>query len=148
MIRNPLLHGSDPPIRPGQPHVAVALLAVGCSQPSPAQSTPVTKPVPTTAQPLTMTAPLPCDLRLHPRADAGQLRGECGRRSHRGPINPENTVTFRGGKGINVLSSLDVVVTCSDGTVLKESTVRSGWKHPPGYFGPPGPTGYGSSLSW
>jgi hypothetical protein len=39
-------------------------------------------------------------------------------------IDPKITVTFRGGKGINVLSSVDVVVTRSDGIVRKESMIR------------------------
>jgi hypothetical protein len=40
-------------------------------------------------------------------------------------IRPDITVTYRGGKGINYVYSMEVVVTRSDGVVLNDTILRS-----------------------
>lgn len=106
--------------------VTAALLAAGCSQPSPPPSTPTPTPVPTTITPVPTTitpiptptldyipGPMPANFEVTVDVDRNVIS-----------IDPKITVTFRGGRGINYVYTIDVVVTRSDGVVEKASMSR------------------------
>lgn len=106
--------------------VTAALLAAGCSQPSPPPSTPAPTPVPTTITPVPTTitpiptptldyipGPMPANFEVTVDVDRNVIS-----------IDPKITVTFRGGRGINYVYTIDVVVTRSDGVVEKASMSR------------------------
>jgi hypothetical protein len=106
--------------------VAAALLAAGCSQPSPPPATPTPTPVPTTITPLpTMITPVPTptlDYIPGPIPSNFEVTVDVDRNVV--SIDPKITATFRGGRGINFVYSVDVVVTLSDGSVEKASMIR------------------------
>lgn len=106
--------------------VTAALLAAGCSQPSPPPSTPTPTPVPTTITPVPTTitpiptptldyipGPMPANFEVTVDVDRNVIS-----------IDPKITVTFRGGRGINYVYTIDVVVIRSDGVVEKASMSR------------------------
>jgi len=107
--------------------LAAALLAAGCSQPSPPPAIPTTiTPLPTTITPLPTTitplptptldyipGPMPVNFEVTVAVDRNVVS-----------IDPKITVTFRGGRGINQVYSVDVVVTRSDGVVEKVTMSR------------------------
>lgn len=106
--------------------VTAALLAAGCSQPSPPPSTPAPTPVPTTITPVPTTitpiptptldyipGPMPANFEVTVDVDRNVIS-----------IDPKITVTFRGGRGINYVYTIDVVVIRSDGVVEKASMSR------------------------
>jgi len=106
--------------------VAVALLAAGCSQPASPPATPTPTPVPTTITPLpTVITPVPTptlDYIPGPIPTNFDVTVDVDRNVV--SIDPKITATFRGGRGIGLVYSVDVVVTRSDGVVKKETLSR------------------------
>ncbi|HUU75984.1 MAG TPA: hypothetical protein VMW63_07840, partial [Methanoregulaceae archaeon] len=95
------------------------LLAAGCTQPAapPATPTPTAPPgtpVPTTSAtvapvitPDYIEGPIPSQYSVDVQVDRNTVS-----------IDPKITITYRGGKGINFVSTLQVKVTTSDGRVI------------------------------
>lgn len=98
------------------------VLGAGCTQQPPGPATEVPTPVPTTAQPTVqptvvtpavtpttgfIEGPLPSQYDVTVQVDRNRVA-----------TNPLITTTFRGGKGINFVSSMDVTVSRSDGQVV------------------------------
>lgn len=106
--------------------MAATLLAAGCSQPSAPPSTPPPTPVPTTIAPVPpVITPVPTPtLDYIPGPMPGNFDVTVGVDRNVVSIDPKITVTFRGGRGINYVYSVDVVVTRSDGVVEKASLTR------------------------
>ena len=106
--------------------VAVALLAAGCSQPASPPATPVPTPVPTTITPLpTVITPVPTPMLTYipgPMPNNFAVTIDVDRNVV--SIDPKITVTFRGGRGINYVYAVEVVVTRSDGAVEKATLSR------------------------
>jgi len=101
---------------------ATALLLSGCTDSSepPGSLTPVTT-VPTTSPVITptitqaiadyLTGPMPGDKSVAISVD-------------RSAVNPNITITFRGGAGINFVATMDTLLTRSDGVVMQDSLSR------------------------
>jgi len=101
---------------------AVTLLLSGCTDSSapPGSLTPVTT-VPTTSPVITptitqaiadyLTGPMPGDKSVAISVD-------------RSAVNPNITITFRGGAGINFVATMDTLLTRSDGVVMQDSLSR------------------------
>ena len=101
---------------------ATALLLSGCTDSSepPGSLTPVTT-VPTMSPVITptitqaiadyLTGPMPGDKSVAISVD-------------RSAVNPNITITFRGGAGINFVATMDTVLTRSDGVVMQDSLPR------------------------
>ncbi len=106
--------------------VVAAFLAAGCSQPSPPPATPVPTPVPTTiTPPTTVITPVPTptlDYIPGPMPSNFDVTVDVDRNVI--SIDPKITVTFRGGRGINYVYAVEVVVTRSDGIVEKATMSR------------------------
>ena len=101
---------------------ATALLLSGCTDSSepPGSLTPVTtvttmSPVitPTITQAIAdyLTGPMPGDKSVAISVD-------------RSAVNPNITITFRGGAGINFVATMDTLLTRSDGVVMQDSLSR------------------------
>ncbi len=101
--------------------MATFLLAAGCTQ------TPTTPPTPTPTVPVTVPTTAPATPTAAPTL--GYIEGpiptqyEVSVQVDRNTIvtPPIITATFRGGKGINFVSSIQVVVTRSDGQVIEKT---------------------------
>ncbi len=106
--------------------MAVTLLAAGCSQPAVPPTTPAPTVVPTTSSPVpTVITPVPTPtLDYIPGPMPGNFEVTVDVDRNVISIDPKITVTFRGGRGINFVYSVDVVVTRSDGVVEKASLTR------------------------
>ncbi|HPS23729.1 MAG TPA: hypothetical protein PLM60_10045 [Methanoregulaceae archaeon] len=103
---------------------ATALLLSGCTDSSepPGSLTPVTT-VPTMSPVITptitqaiadyLTGPMPGDKSVAISVD-------------RSAVNPNITITFRGGAGINFVATMDTLLTRSDGVVMQDSLSRPG----------------------
>ena len=106
--------------------MAAMFLAAGCSQPSAPPATPVPTQVPTTVIPVrTVITPVPTPtLDYIPGPMPGNFEVTVDVDRNVISIDPKITVTFRGGRGINYVYSVDVVVTRSDGVVEKASLTR------------------------
>ncbi len=110
--------------------VAASIFAAGCSQPSAPPATPDKTPVPTSVPPATAVTP-PAATTIPPTTPA-YLPGPMPRNfevtvdvdRNVVAIDPRITVMFRGGKGMTVLHSVDVVVTRSDDSTEKASMIR------------------------
>jgi hypothetical protein len=104
------------------------LLAAGCSQPAvqpatptPTQTqvpgTPVVTPAETTKPEVTtppyIEGPIPSQYTVEVQVDRNTVA-----------TDPTITIIFRGGKGINFVSTMDVMVITSDGRVLQESVYK------------------------
>ena len=101
---------------------AVTLLVSGCTDSSepPGSLTPVTT-VPTMSPVITptitqaiadyLTGPMPGDKSVAISVD-------------RSAVNPNITITFRGGAGINFVATMDTLLTRSDGVVMQDSLSR------------------------
>ncbi|HMZ30988.1 MAG TPA: hypothetical protein PK272_06205 [Methanoregulaceae archaeon] len=101
---------------------ATALLLSGCTDSSepPGSLTPVTT-VPTMSPVITptitqaiadyLTGPMPGDKSVAISVD-------------RSAVNPNITITFRGGAGINFVATMDTLLTRSDGVVMQDSLSR------------------------
>ena len=101
---------------------ATALLLSGCTDSSepPRSLTPVTT-VPTMSPVITptitqaiadyLTGPMPGDKSVAISVD-------------RSAVNPNITITFRGGAGINFVATMDTLLTRSDGVVMQDSLSR------------------------
>lgn len=99
---------------------ATALIVAGCTQPSapagPSTTLPTTIPVtsPVATQPATTvipdytTEPLPRDKTVAISVD-------------RNSVNPNISITYRGGAGINFVAMMEAVLTRSDGVVVRDS---------------------------
>ncbi len=104
--------------------VCACLLAAGCTQTPATPATPTPTPVPTTQVPVT---PLPTTPVVMPTLD--YIEGPLPT-SYTVAVDvvrntvstePDITVTFRGGKGINFVSQVEAVVTGSDGVVTSKT---------------------------
>ena len=100
--------------------LVLLLLAAGCTQPPAA---PVATPVPTTVETIATATPAPvkttsASLTPGPTQtlpDAWSIDVQVA--SNGEAVDPQITVTCTGGKGLNVIPQLDVIVTRSDGVV-------------------------------
>ena len=101
---------------------AVTLLVSGCTDSSappesltPVTTLPPTSPLvtPTITQAIAdyLTGPMPGDKSVAISVD-------------RSAVNPNITITFRGGAGINFVATMDTVLTRSDGVVMQDSLPR------------------------
>jgi len=117
--------------------VVLCVCMAGCTQPSPGgQATPTPATSPTTVAttpPVPATAtPIPTSTTQAPSTPTGFLEGPLPTQysvdvqvdRNTVAIKPTITVTFRGGKGINFVRSVDVVVSRSDGQVVTGSLER------------------------
>jgi hypothetical protein len=103
--------------------LGVAILLAGCLQtnPIPATTPPTSQPpaTPTVATPEPsptlgyIPGPMPSNFLVNADVDRNTVA-----------IRPNITITYRGGKGINYVYAMDVVVTHSDGVVLKNTILR------------------------
>ncbi|MCQ8894155.1 MAG: hypothetical protein NQU46_05940 [Methanolinea sp.] len=104
------------------------VLCAGCTQPSGGPATPVPTAPPGTPQPTQqmtivtpattptlsfIAGPMPPQYTVDVQVDRNTVA-----------ITPTIITTFRGGKGINFVSSMDVIVTRSDGQVVSQSLAR------------------------
>lgn len=102
--------------------VGLMVLGAGCTQPATGPSTQATTPVPTTAEPTAqqtvatpqatptlgyIAGPIPTQYEVIVEVDRNRVA-----------TNPLITTTFRGGKGINFISTMDVIASLSDGQVV------------------------------
>jgi hypothetical protein len=112
--------------------IGMFLLVAGCTQTTIPPPTTTTTPttVHTTAAPPTMQPTTPATVTTTPALDSieGPLPSQymVDVQVDRNTVStaPTITVTFRGGKGINFVSSMDVVLTRSDGQVAKETILK------------------------
>jgi len=117
--------------------MVLCVCMAGCTQPSPsgqATTTPTTSPTTVaTALPGTeTTVPLTTSQTQVPSTPTGFIEGPLPTQYYvdvqvdRNTVatKPTITVTFRGGKGINFVRSMDVVVSRSDGQVVTGSLER------------------------
>ncbi len=101
----------------------VAILIAGCTQTTPPPVTTTTTP-PVTAPP-TMATPVPTPtLGYIPGQPPSNFAVSADVDRNTVAIRPNITVTFRGGKGANRVYSMEVVVTRSDGIVVKDTLIR------------------------
>jgi ABC-type transport system substrate-binding protein len=91
--------------------IVLALLGAGCTQAPPGTITPTPTPTSLPPTPITTLTTEPTD--VVPPGQNIIIEVSRGTLS----FNPVITVIFRGGTGINLLSTLEVQVTRSDGTV-------------------------------
>jgi ABC-type transport system substrate-binding protein len=91
--------------------IVLALLGAGCTQAPPQATTPTPTSTSTPPTPVATLTTGPTD--VVPPGQSIIIEVSRGTLS----FNPLITVTYRGGTGINLLSSLEVRVTQSDGTV-------------------------------
>jgi len=100
------------------------VLGAGCTLPATGPSTQATTPVPTTAEPTTQQTVATPEVTPTLGYIAGSIPTqyevivEVDR--NRVATNPLITATFRGGKGINFISTMEVVVSRSDGQVISK----------------------------
>lgn len=105
--------------------ICLLVLCAGCTQPSTGPTTQVTTTVPTTSQPTvqpTTTTPAVIEtpaFKEGPLPTQYEVIIEVDR--NRVATNPLITTTFRGGKGINFISLMDVRVSRSDGQTIEKS---------------------------
>jgi len=114
--------------------VVLCVCMAGCTQPSPGgQVTPTSPTTVATTPPVTATAtPIPTSPTQVTSTPTGFLEGPLPTQysvdvqvdRNTVAIKPTITVTFRGGKGINFVHSVDVVVSRSDGQVVTGSLER------------------------
>jgi len=100
----------------------VAILLAGCTQTTPPPAPMATSPTTTTPTMATpeptstlgyIPGPMPSNFAVNADVDRNTVA-----------IRPNITITYRGGKGINYVYAMDVVVTRSDGVVLKDTILR------------------------
>ena len=112
--------------------LVLLLLAAGCTQSTPA---PVATPVPTAVETVeTTTTPAPAATTaasstpgpVETLPDAWGIDVQVA--SNGEAVDPQITVTCTGGKGLNVITQIDVVVTRSDGVVETGSIKRPLYK--------------------
>ena len=105
------------------------LVVAGCTQPAAQQATPVQTTEPTTevpattaatAVPTTFVPATPGPTETLPSAQAVDVQVASNGMS----INPQVILTFRGGKGMNVIPEIDITLTRSDGTVESDKMVQ------------------------
>jgi hypothetical protein len=104
--------------------IGAAILIAGCTQTAgPPSTTPVTPatppmtatPAPATPEPTLEYIPGPMPSNYAVTTDI--VRNTVS-------VKPDITVTYRGGRGINYVYSMEVIVTRSDGAVLRDSILR------------------------
>ena len=108
--------------------LVLCIWMAGCTQPSQEQTT----PAPTTMPVTTAATSVPTSATQGPPPTAGYIEGplpsqysvEVQVDRNRVAITPNITVTFRGGKGINFVHSMDVVVSRSDGRIVTGSLYK------------------------
>jgi hypothetical protein len=106
------------------------LVVAGCTQPAAQQVTPAPTAEPTTevpvttetamAVPTTLASTTPGPTETLPSAQAIDVQVASNGQS----INPQVILTFRGGKGMNVIPEIDITLTRSDGTVESDKMVQ------------------------
>lgn len=105
--------------------LVLCIWMVGCTQPSQEQTT----PAPTTMPVTTAATSVPTSPTQGPPPTAGYNEGPLPSQysvdvqvvRNTVATSPTITVTFRGGKGINFVHSMDVVVSRSDGRIVTGS---------------------------
>lgn len=108
--------------------MVLCIWMAGCSQPSQEQTT----PTPTTMPVTTATTAVPTSPTQGPSPTAGFIEGPLPSQysvdvqvvRNTVATSPMITVTFRGGKGINFVHSMDVVVSRSDGQIVTGSLYK------------------------
>lgn len=108
--------------------VVLCIWMAGCTQPSQEQTT----PIPTTIPVTTAATPAPTSPTQVPPTTAGFIEGPLPSQysvdvqvvRNTVATSPTITVTFRGGKGINFVHSMDVVISRSDGQVVTGSLAK------------------------
>lgn len=111
--------------------LVLLLVVAGCSQSAP-QETPTPTPTeePTTAAPETTEAPTaaPTTLASTTPGPVQTLQSnwaiDVQVASNGKAIDPQVILTFRGGKGINIIPEIDITLTRSDGTVVSDKMVQ------------------------
>lgn len=106
------------------------LVVAGCSQPAAQQATPTPTAAPTievpvttetaTAVPTTLASTTPGPVQTLQSNWAVDVQVASNGKS----IDPQVILTFRGGKGMNVIPEIDITLTRSDGTVLSDKMVQ------------------------
>ena len=106
------------------------LVVAGCTQPAAQQATPTQTAAPTTevpvttetamAAPTTLASTTPGPTETLPSTQAIDVQVASNGQS----INPQVILTFRGGKGMNVIPEIDITLTRSDGTVVSDKMVQ------------------------
>jgi hypothetical protein len=97
------------------------ILAAGCTQPAAPPATPVPTTVVTTIAPTTEATPVPTTIASSKPEPVQTLPSIWGVdvqvNSNGEAIDPQVILTFRGGKGLNLIPEIDIRVTRSDGVV-------------------------------
>jgi hypothetical protein len=110
--------------------LVLLLVAAGCTQPTTPPVTPVTTPVETiataTPTPVATTAASLTPGPTQTMPDAWSVEVQVA--SNGEAVDPLITVSFVGGKGLNVVPQIDVKVTRSDGIVETASITRPLYK--------------------
>ena len=107
------------------------LVVAGCTQTTTQQATPAPTAQPTTEVPETTSiatavptmvasSSTPGPTETLPSAQAVDVQVASNGKS----IDPQVILTFRGGKGINVIPEIDITLTRSDGTVVSDKMVQ------------------------
>lgn len=106
------------------------LVVAGCTQTTTQQATPAPTAQPTTevpvttatatAVPTTLASSTPGPIDTLPSAQSVDVQVASNGKS----IDPQVILTFRGGKGINVIPEIDITLTRSDGTVESDKMVQ------------------------
>jgi hypothetical protein len=111
--------------------LVLLLVVAGCTQTPTQQATPaptaqpVTTEIPAatdtaTAVPTTLASSTPGPVETLPSAQAVDVQVASNGKS----IDPQVILTFRGGKGMNVIPEIDITLTRSDGTVESDKMVQ------------------------
>jgi ABC-type transport system substrate-binding protein len=110
--------------------LVLLLIVAGCTQSATQQTTPAPTAAPTTEVPVTTAAATavlttfvpvtPGPTETLPSAQAVDVQVASNGES----INPQVILTFRGGKGMNVIPEIDITLTRSDGTVESDKMVQ------------------------
>jgi hypothetical protein len=110
--------------------LVLLLVVAGCTQTTPQQATPAPTAQPTTevpvttatatAAPTTLASSTPGPVETLPSNQAVDVQVASNGKS----IDPQVILTFRGGKGINVIPEIDITLTRSDGTVESDKMVQ------------------------
>lgn len=96
----------------------VLIISAGCTQPEKPPATPVPTPAATVATPAPTAVPTAIAQTPGPTQTLPDMWSMDVQVSSNGEaINPQIIVTLRGGKGMNLVPSLDIKVTRSDGVV-------------------------------
>jgi hypothetical protein len=110
--------------------LVLLLVVAGCTQTTPQQATPAPTAQPTTEVPVTtatataaptiLASSTPGPVETLPSAQAVDVQVASNGKS----IDPQVILTFRGGKGMNVIPEIDITLTRSDGTVISDKMVQ------------------------